>query len=224
MIKLSKIIIKLKGFLPVKFKTYLKKFRNYNGYEGLDKRMLKYINYSNGFYIECGANDGVNQSNTWYFEKKLNWSGLLIEPIDSVFKELKKNRGKKNFFFKGALRQLDFKKKNVELNLNISDTLTTRSNLDNVKRVKVKVRTSNLNFLLNKINAPKLIDFFSLDVEGDEFLVLKGVNFQKYTFRYILIECNNINKLKKFLEKKNYKYVEKISNGNDYLFKTKKII
>ena len=113
MIKLNKIIIKLKGFLPVKFKTYLKKFRNYNGYEGLDKRMLKYINYSNGFYIECGANDGVNQSNTWYFEKKLNWSGLLIEPIDSVFKELKKNRGKKNFFFKGALRQLDFKKKKM---------------------------------------------------------------------------------------------------------------
>ena len=68
MIKLNKIIIKLKGFLPVKFKTYLKKFRNYNGYEGLDKRMLKYINYSNGFYIECGANDGVNQSNTWYFD------------------------------------------------------------------------------------------------------------------------------------------------------------
>jgi hypothetical protein len=90
----------------------------------------------------------------------------------------------------------------VELNLNISDTLTTRSNLDNVKRVKVKVRTSNLNFLLNKINAPKLIDFFSLDVEGDEFLVLKGVNFQRYTFRYILIECNNINKLKKIFRNK----------------------
>ena len=33
----SKIIIKLKGIFPVKFKTYIKKFRNFNGYEGLDK-------------------------------------------------------------------------------------------------------------------------------------------------------------------------------------------
>ena len=222
--KLNKIVIKFKGYFPVKFKTYLKKYRNFNGYEGLDKKMLKYINYSNGFYIECGANDGVNQSNTWYFEKKLNWRGLLIEPIESVFKELKKNRGKNNFFFKGALRQFKYTKKNVELNLNVKDTLTTRSNLDNVERIKVKVKSSNLNYLLNKINAPKLIDFFSLDVEGDEFLVLNGVNFQRYTFKYILIESNKFRKLKKFLEKKNYRYVRKMSNGNDYLFKTKKII
>ena len=96
--------------------------------------------------------------------------------------------------------------------------------MDNIKRVKVKVKSSNLNFLLNKINAPKLIDFFSLDVEGDEFLVLKGVNFEKYTFKYILIECNKFKKLRKFLENKNYKYVRKMSYGNDYLFKTKKII
>ena len=105
----SKIIIRLKGIFPVKFKTYIKKFRNFNGYEGLDKKMLKYINYSNGFYIECGANDGVNQSNTWYFEKCLNWKGLLIEPIETVFKELKKNRDKKNFFFKKALRPFIYK-------------------------------------------------------------------------------------------------------------------
>ena len=51
--------------------------------------MLKYINYSNGFYIECGANDGVSKSNTWYFEE-LNWKGLLIEPVNHVFNELKK--------------------------------------------------------------------------------------------------------------------------------------
>ncbi len=219
----SKIIIKLKGIFPVKFKTYIKKFRNFNGYQGLDERMLKYINYSNGFYIECGANDGVNQSNTWYFEKCLNWKGLLIEPIEIVFKELKKNRAKKNFFFKRALRPFGYKKKNVELKLNLKDTLTTRSNYDNVNRIKVKVKSANLNFILNKIKAPKLIDFFSLDVEGDEFLVLKGINFKKYTFKYILIECDKFKKLKNFLEKNNYRFVKKMSNGNDYLFKTKKI-
>ena len=89
-----KILIRFKGLFPTKLKTLVKKFKKFNGYDGLDKRMLKYINYKNGFYIECGANDGVNQSNTWYFEKQLGWKGLLIEPVKEVFVELKKNRGK----------------------------------------------------------------------------------------------------------------------------------
>ena len=31
--------------------------------------MLKFINFKYRFYIECGANDGVNQSNTWNLKK-----------------------------------------------------------------------------------------------------------------------------------------------------------
>jgi len=217
------VIISFKGFFPVKLKTFLKKFRNFNGYQGLDKRMLKYINYKNGFYIECGANDGVNQSNTWYLEKKLDWKGLLVEPIEVVFNELKKNRSKNNFFFQRALRPINFKKKIIQLNLNENDTLTTRSSNDNIKRKKIRVKSSNLNYLLNKIKAPRVIDFFSLDVEGDEFLVLKGINFKKYSFKYLLIECNKFSKLSKFLKIRKYKFVEKMSAGNDYLFKSMKI-
>jgi FkbM family methyltransferase len=218
---LKKLIIKFKGFFPVKIKTYFKKFKTFNGYDGLDKRMLNYINFKNGFYIECGANDGVNQSNTWYFEKKLGWKGLLIEPIDTVFDELKKNRNKRNFFFQRALRPFNYKNKNVELKLDIKDTLSTRSTIDNVDtRVKIQVKSANLNSILNEIEAPKIIDFFSLDVEGDEFQVLKGISFKKYTFRYILVETYELNKLKNYLNKNGYKYVKKMSNRNDHLFKS----
>ena len=217
---LQKIIIKFKGLFPVRFKTYIKKFQNFNGYDGLDKKMLKYINYKNGFYIECGANDGVNQSNTWYFEKKLKWCGVLIEPVDKAFLELKKNRSKKNNFYKRALRSFSYKKKYVELKLNMNDTLSTRSTTDDVKnRVNIKVKSSTLDTLLNKAKAPKKIDFFSLDVEGDEFEVLKGINFRKYKFKYILIETYHREKLTKFLKKKKYKYLKKMSLRNDHLFK-----
>ena len=94
--KIKTAIIKIKGFIPLRIKTCLKKFRNFNGYNQLDVKMLDYINYKNGFFIECGANDGVNQSNTWYFEKKLNWHGILVEPVGNVFDKLKENRRKKN--------------------------------------------------------------------------------------------------------------------------------
>lgn len=223
MIKNNKILIKFKGLFPVKLKTFFKKFRKFNGYNELDKKMLEYINYEDGFYIECGANDGVNQSNTWYFEKKLRWKGLLIEPIKSVFNELKKNRSHENFFINKALRPISYKKKTIILNINTKDTLTTRSTLDNLDRRKVKVRSTNLNYILKKIKAPREIDFFSLDVEGDEFKVLNGVNFMKYSFKYILIECNKIKEMKKFLSKYNYKYEKKMSSGHDYLFKLRKL-
>ena len=80
-------------------KTKLKKFRKFNALNQLDKKILNYINFSYGFFIECGANDGVNQSNTWYLEKYLNWKGILIEPLKEQFKELIKNRSHKNYFY-----------------------------------------------------------------------------------------------------------------------------
>ena len=77
--------------LPERFKSFLRKFRKYNGLNSLDKKLLEYLNFKDGFYIECGAYDGLNQSNTWYFEKELNWKGILIEPNKKIFKILKNN-------------------------------------------------------------------------------------------------------------------------------------
>lgn len=214
----------MKGFFPTTLKTYLKKFRKFNG-DGLDRKMLDYINYKNGFYIECGANDGVNQSTTWYFERTLQWKGLLIEPIQSVFTELKKNRNKKNYFYNTALRSFKYKKNYLDLYFYKNDTLITRSALDKKKRLKVKVKCTNLNNILDEIKAPNIIDFFSLDVEGDEFHVLSGINFKKYKFKFFLIESSNFIKLNRILTKYKYTFVKKLYAGgiySDYLFKYEK--
>ena len=48
----------------------------------------------NGFFIELGANNGLTQSNTAFFEKYRNWSGILIEPSKTAFNECIKNRPK----------------------------------------------------------------------------------------------------------------------------------
>ena len=89
----------IKSFIPKKYKTYFKKFRKFNALNDLDKKMLKYINYNNGFYIECGANDGVDQSNTWYFEKYKNWRGTMVEPSPENFLRCLGNRSKNTKIF-----------------------------------------------------------------------------------------------------------------------------
>jgi len=75
---------------------------------------------------------------------------------------------------------------------------------------------------MDKSNAPRVIDFLSLDVEGAETEVLRGVDFEKYSFKYMLIEHRDFNELEKFLGDKGYSFIEKLSY-HDYLFKNDKI-
>lgn len=35
----------------------------------LDDKLLKYLNFENGFFIEAGANDGLSQSNTAFIDQ-----------------------------------------------------------------------------------------------------------------------------------------------------------
>jgi len=212
-------IKKIKGLFPVTLKTFIKKFRNFNADNKLDLKMLKYINYEKGFFIECGANDGINQSNTWYYEKKLNWRGVLIEPIPEVFDQLKKNRKSENLFFNNVLKSFKDKRKYIRLIYDKKDSLITKiESKKNKNTYSFRSRAKTLNEILTISKAPKKIDFFSLDVEGDEINVLNGVDFKKYYFKYILIETINLKKVINKLKKFDYKLKKKLSNI-DYLFK-----
>ena len=179
MFSLKKMLIKFKGFFPTKLKTNIKKLKKFNAYNELDKKMLEFINFKDGFYIDCGANDGVNQSTTWFYEKQLNWKGLLIEPIPKVFDELKKNRNKNNYFKNCALVDRNFKEKNVEFYYNDKDTLTgTVGNKTDAE--KIFVRANTFDQVIEEIDYKGKINFFSLDVEGNEIEVLNGIDFNKH--------------------------------------------
>ena len=82
--------------------------------------------------------------------------------------------------------------------------------------------------ILDNIKIPKLIDLFSLDVEGYKFEVLEGINFNSVKFKYILVETEFPEKMNNLLNQKKYKFVERLSNYNsiekpkygDYLYKS----
>tara|TARA_X000001036_G_C20474538_1_gene723022 strand:- start:79 stop:777 length:699 start_codon:yes stop_codon:yes gene_type:complete len=226
------IYYNFKKIFNFKIPVILKKvFKKSYGRDNLDLKLEKYLNYSNGFFIELGAHDGITQSNTYYYEKKKNWKGILIEPVPKLYKYCKKYRSKKNLFFCNACVSFDFKNENVKLIY--SNLMTTAIDLTTVQFREKHLANPELNFFekkkyftakartLNSImieaKAPNVIDFFSLDVEGAEFEVLNGINFAKFNFRYILIETNNFEKLNNFMLQKNYKFIDKY-NANDYLY------
>ena len=235
MIKLIKKLIP--NFL---LSIYRKKIKKFHGNELLDKKMLKYINFKNGFYIEIGAHDGIINSNTYHYEKYLCWRGILVEP-SNYFLQLKKNRSAKNFFFKKICVPFNFKKKisfeqigpysrsNELISKKYLKWHKTKSeNVENIykKTITKSIKTSSLNDLLILSKAPKLIDFFSLDVEGSELNVLKGVDFKKFNFKYLLVEISDVDKGKhlklilNFLKKKGY-YLHENLTRYDYLFRYK---
>ena len=52
----------------------------------------------NGFFIEAGAFDGEHLSNTLYFEKKLGWTGLLVEPNPDAFEKMSVKKRRSHLF------------------------------------------------------------------------------------------------------------------------------
>ena len=214
-------------------KNYIKdNYSIYTALNELDKKIEKYLNYKDGFFIEMGANDGINQSNTVFLERKYNWHGMLIEPSEK-FTLLKKNRSKLNIFsdaaccsFKNRGKSIKFAYYNLmTLALNIENDLDIKKQKINAKKFSNKnyefiKKGVPLNDLLSKNNTPKIIDFFSLDVEGVELEVLQGVNHKEYRFKYLLIEVRNFDRINSFLIKKNYILLNKFTK-KDYLYRYK---
>ena len=233
-----KINIIIKSLLPPFLWNLAKKLKNkkkYFGLNNLDSKLEKYLNYNNGFFIELGANDGIEQSNTFFFEKNKNWKGILIEPILHKYLECKKNRSKNNIYYFNACVSFEFKDEFVKLLYSNLMTIPTNlesdikdkfnhANFSNTMRnekedvVEFYAKAKTLNSILLDSKAPKVIDFLSIDVEGSELEILKGIDFDNFKFKYILIECRDIDIISNFLSKKHYTLLKQITH-HDYLFK-----
>jgi FkbM family methyltransferase len=176
-----------------------------------------------GFFIETGSCDGIFQSNTYYLETELNWSGLLIEPNPDYAKECVINRPKSKVY-ECALVSFDFKKECTTLYSiamkGAMGTIENRGMWINEKEnfiVHDKISVRTLTSILDEVQ-PKEIDFLSLDVEGYELNVLMGIDFEKYKPKVIVVECHDdsINLIDNILFKY-YNLDNKISNI-DYVY------
>ncbi len=148
-----------------------------------------------GYFVEFGACDGVLFSNSHLLEKRFGWSGILAEPDQKFHACLKKNRTaniETNCVWKTTGTTLTF---NETKQIGLS-TLDQFSNSDKHKKSRkngslYEVLTISLSDMLEKYNAPHMMDYLSIDTEGSELDILQSLNFQRYRFKIITCEHNN---------------------------------
>ena len=181
-----------------------------------------------GFFVEFGASNGFFGSNTYLLEKEFGWTGILSEPAKIWHSELRKNRNVHivtDCIWKDTGSILSF---NEVDNASLS-TISSFSDLDlhHEGRRSGKtydVRTISLIDLLDKHNAPREVDYLSIDTEGSEYEILSNFDFDKYQFGVITCEHNFTpmrEKIFKLLTKNGYirKYIF-LSSHDDWYIKS----
>jgi FkbM family methyltransferase len=166
----------------------------------LDMNVFK--GFKNGVFMDIGAHDGVDLSNTLYFEKEHGWTGVHVEPNEVIFKRLVQNRpncinincavsnkeGISDFYLNTGY---------TEMISGLKDNFDPRhlARLERENKEKgsstevVKVQTKRVDTICDENNI-KYIHYLSIDVEGAEFDVIKSIDFDKVYIDLIGFENN----------------------------------
>lgn len=192
------------------------------------EKYLSKIHIDKPVYLEMGAMTGIEYSNTYFFEKYHNWTGILIEPHKYNFELLTKNRPNNKLFnelVSNEENELEYINYNNSTLSGVAGVLKTipKNNMktyyeDNnpwqtelrKKYLKIQnIKPVTLTSIIKQSGFDK-IDFFSLDVEGHEYQVLLSFDWS-IPVNIFLIENNpDRDKINKLLISKNYVFIEHV--------------
>lgn len=114
------------------------------GQDSFIEKILESIGVEKGYFVEFGAVDGIQSSNSWHLRINKGWTGLLLEGGQS----------------------------NPAINLH--DEFITAENICSI---------------FKKYNVPEEIDFLSVDIDGQDGVVLESI-LKEYNIKLVMIEVN----------------------------------
>jgi len=141
----------------------------------------------NGYFIEIGAADGVELSNTYALEKYLGWSGICVEPTQAI-EQLMKNRdciAENRCVWARSGEKMEFLSRGLYGGIVPEEY---RGQFD-PKEIHMK-ETISLEDVLKEHNAPSYIDYMSIDTEGTELDIISSFDFNSYHIALMTIEHN----------------------------------
>jgi FkbM family methyltransferase len=189
---------------------------------GEQEFILNYFGDTKGVFIDIGAADGINNSNT----KKLienGWCGLLVEPTPVNYNRLVEMHSNNKSIIIENCGCGDVTKDSIFYIDNNDDYHQISTFLEEQKKVcerfynctfnEINLIVYNTTELLIKHNLTN-IDFISIDTEGYDEKVLLGIDFDKININLICVEL--ITQLgKSILETNNFQLIHK-TLGNQF--------
>jgi FkbM family methyltransferase len=147
----------------------------------------------NGFFLEIGVGTGTTYSNTYLLEKYFAWKGILCEPNPTYFDSIRQSRN--SILDTRAVYSKSGEKVRFLCVPGIYGGLSTIVDFVHCDRhtrwgEEVEVETVTLEDVLTQYNAPRDIDYISLDTEGSEEKILESLDFNKWNVTLLTIEHN----------------------------------
>ena len=176
-------------------------------------------NNYNKTFLEFGATDGIDLSNTHFLENYSKWKGVLGEPDPQWHEQLKKNRPDSKIITKCIWKKtgetLDFlsSENGVLSTINSfrysdKDSMSENSKLRNNKFKNFKIESISLNDLIRDEFNDTVPSYISVDTEGSEFEILKNFDFKKYQPIFFTVEHNYTS---------NQKSIDELMIANNYV-------
>jgi hypothetical protein len=171
-----------------------------------------------GFFVDLASNDATSISNSYILERDYHWTGLCIEPNPTYWYGLTHYRPNCQLVAAvvGAQRmdQVDFLFETGAF----GGIIGTQFDNGPIKKGKSKVQyTVTLLEILERYNAPKVIDYLSLDVEGAEEFIMQHFPLQNYKIRILTVERPS-DGLREILKSHGYEYLMKLSTWGETLW------
>lgn len=187
-----------------------------------------FFNKKGGVFVDIGAHDGISGSNSAFFEKSLNWTGICIEPIKSVYEKLIKNRSCKCICAAAWKENATKKFKVIDGYSEMLSGLTDCYDSNHINRINSEVQSFSqkssdidvscidINEILQKESLFN-IDYLSIDTEGSEEEIIKHIDFSKFNIEFISAENNyNSNSLREYLLSVGYKFINRLEIDDIY--------
>jgi FkbM family methyltransferase len=201
--------------------------------EGEDLVLYRLMGHkTNGFYVDIGAHHPYRFSNTYKFYQ-LGWRGINIDPLPGSM-TLFKDKRPRDINLEIAIVHSEYQQPYyymfAEPALNTMDERVAKMRELTVPTDKIintiKVPSYKLADVLDQYLPDQGgIDFFSIDVEGMDFDVIKSNNWDKYQPNFVVLENFNSelhedlnSEVTVFLVERNYRLVAKTANSLIYKF------
>jgi hypothetical protein len=180
------------------------------------------LSFPGGVYFEAGALEGEHISNTYFFDRALGWTGILVEMQQHFIPTIRTKRPNAKIFPCGLGREdakllyLDAGDRSSLLrHIDRRSVMHLEHHYRNIEpKPEYRVLWIDVRPLMSVIEEAGVshIDYFSLDVEGAEIEVLESVDFSRVTVDLFTVEDQDLQWLRHqaILEPQGYSFLGSI--------------